>query len=266
MAYKSGFIMSLCLITGASYGLGKEFSYIHASLGGDLILTARSQNVLNKLREELISTYKVRVFAISCDLSCPKNALLLYEKVKKLGLEPDIVINNAACGCSGEFVQIHNDDLIALLNLNVTSLALLSLHFLQDMKKRGFGKILNISSITSLMPGPYMAPYYASKSFVTSLSLGLAEECRSYSKISITTLIAGPLDTNFVKASHLKNSRLKKLFTANAHDTAKKAYYDLMLGKRKSYAGMTKIVRALTMILPLIPEFIKIKIVAKLQK
>ncbi len=257
--------MSLCLITGASEGLGKEFARVHASRGGNLIICARSEEKLMYLKHELESEFGISVYVIPCDLSIDDGAKILYTRVKKLGLSPDLVINNAAYAACGEYSQLNCDDLGALLNLDVKTPAFLMLLFLRDMEARRSGGIINISSVASLMPGPFMASYYASKAFLSSLSSAVAAECKDH-KIMITTVLPGPLDTNFQKASRLQGSRFKRFFTASAQETAQKAYDDFLKRKPISYAGMKPLIRLVTLLMTFIPQRFITATVALLQR
>ena len=257
--------MALMLVTGASRGLGRAFAFLHARKKGDLILVSRSKDQLEALKKELQSKFGITVYVFVQDLSKPNAAIKLYTKIKNLDLIPDLVVNNAGIGCSGALENISCAELEQLLTLNITSLALLTRMFLGDMKQRGHGRILNVSSIAALIPGPYMSPYYASKAFVKSFSEALWQECRK-SGVSVTVLLPGPLDTNFVKASRLQNSAISKLFTANPEKVAKKGYQAMLKGKRQIIAGMGPVLSLLMRMVPWLPQKIVLAVTAKLQE
>lgn len=257
--------MSLLLITGASRGLGLEFARLHAKHGGDLIIVSRKKAELLRIKSDLEKEYAVKVYVIDCDLSQKDGAQLLYERVKALGLNIDYLINNAAIGCCGAFTDEDLQDLERLITLDMYSPTILTRLFLKDMKARGHGRILNVASIAALMPGPYMASYYASKAYLASLSKAVNAECQIKS-ISITTLYPGPLNTTFLKASRLQSSKLASLFTASAEITAKKGYEAMMHGRRQSFCGMKWWLYALMRLVPFIPDLLVLKITANLQK
>lgn len=179
------------LITGASSGIGKDIAKILHKQGISIIISARHEQKLQDLKNEL----KNNVTVITCDLSSPNNAYELYEKVKHENI--DILINNAGFGLFGDFATTNLDREIEMINLNVTSLHILTKLFLSDFKKKNSGYILNVASSAGLMPGgPLMAAYYATKSYVVSLTNSVSEEIKN-SNVSISALCPGPVDTNF---------------------------------------------------------------------
>jgi len=190
------------LITGASGGIGLELAKIHASKGGDLVLVARSEDKLNALKSELEAQFKSRVFVIAEDLSDPLSAERVAQKVSELGLKIDTLINNAGFGGHGKFHErdLHDDQ--AMMQLNMVTLTNLTHHFLKGMVERRNGKILNVSSTASFIPGPLQAVYYATKAYVTSLTQAIAEEVAEYN-VTVTALCPGPVATGFVKSGDL---------------------------------------------------------------
>lgn len=190
------------LITGASNGLGKDFAYKLAEKGYDLILVARSEDKLDHIQNEL--KHKVDVKTIVMDLSDKKNVYKLYEKCKN---EIDLLINNAGYGICGNFNQTELDNDINMINLNIVSLHILTKLFLKDFISKDRGQILNVASLAAFEPGPLMATYYASKSYVYNLTMALYEEIRRQkSKVKISVLCPGPVDTGFNDRAKVKFS------------------------------------------------------------
>lgn len=182
----------IALITGASSGIGRDMAIYLDKLGYKLILTARNKKKLDELNSKLKS--KADIYAL--DLSKDGSALELYNHCKDKNI--DILINNAGFGLFGEFHKIPINDEIELLNLNVISLHLLTKYFLADFKQKDKGYILNVASSAGFLPGPLMASYYASKSYVVSISVAIYEELkRSKSNVHISVLCPGPVATNF---------------------------------------------------------------------
>ncbi len=184
------------LITGASSGIGKELARIHAHQGGDLVIVARSGDKLNELKKELEEKYSIKVTAIVKDLGLPNAPKELYDEVKVAGIKVDYLVNNAGFGLIGTFHELDLERQVAMMNLNMTSLTVLTHLFLKDFVKEGFGKILNVSSTASFQPGPGQAIYFATKSFVQFLSNALWEECRG-TGVTITNLMPGATETGF---------------------------------------------------------------------
>lgn len=164
------------LITGASSGIGRELATIHAEHGGDLIIVARSKDKLQTLKDELEDAHGVSVTVIVSDLSDPKAPKKLYDKVKKSKQQVDILINNAGFGGQGYFHERDRDADRTMIQLNVLALTELTRYFLDDMVERGSGRILQVSSTASFMPGPLQAVYFATKAFVQSFSNALSRE------------------------------------------------------------------------------------------
>ncbi|EGA71628.1 short-chain dehydrogenase/reductase SDR [Vibrio sinaloensis DSM 21326] len=190
------------LITGASGGIGLELAKIHAEKGGDLVLVARSQDKLAALKQELESRYKTQVVVIAEDLSDPTSADRVAEKITGLGLQIDTLINNAGFGGHGKFHERELADDQAMMQLNMVTLTNLTHHFLKGMVDRRSGRILNVSSTASFIPGPLQAVYYATKAYVTSFSQAIAEEVAEHN-VTVTALCPGAVATGFVEAGNL---------------------------------------------------------------
>lgn len=191
------------LITGASSGIGLELAKIHANKGGNLVLVARSESRLNELKTELEALHGVQVNVIISDLSQPNSAQNIYEQTEARGLQIDTLINNAGFGGHGKFHERALSDEQAMMQVNMVTLTNLTHLYLQGMVERNKGKILNVSSTASFMPGPLQAVYYATKSYVTSFSQAIAEEVRE-SGVTVTTLCPGTVATGFVEAGNLE--------------------------------------------------------------
>lgn len=180
------------LVTGASSGLGRDFARKLSKMGYDIIAVARDADGLNRLASEL----KTNTQVISMDLSSADNCINLYESLKDEDI--DIVINNAGFGVFGAFdeTDIHKD--LNMIDVNVKAVHILTKLFLKNFKEKDKGYILNVASSAAFEPGPLMAAYYASKSYVLRISQAIYEELkRDKSNVHISCLCPGPVDTNF---------------------------------------------------------------------
>lgn len=180
------------LVTGASSGLGRDFARKLSKMGYDIIAVARDADGLNRLASEL----KTNTQIISMDLSSADNCINLYESLKDEDI--DIVINNAGFGVFGAFdeTDIHKD--LNMIDVNVKAVHILTKLFLKNFKEKDKGYILNVASSAAFEPGPLMAAYYASKSYVLRISQAIYEELkRDKSNVHISCLCPGPVDTNF---------------------------------------------------------------------
>jgi uncharacterized protein len=195
--------MKYTLITGASSGIGEAFARRLAAEKHNLVLVARSGEKLKTLCEELSVAHSVdcRYFAI--DLLEFEADTQLFDETEKQGLEIDWLINNAGFGSSGDFADLDLERELEIIDLNISALVALTHRFLQKMRERKRGTIINVSSAAGFQPIPFMATYAASKSFVSSFSEAIAEENRPYG-IHVMALCPGSTKTNFFNASNIE--------------------------------------------------------------
>lgn len=187
------------LITGASNGLGLDFANKLAKDGYDLVLVARSKDKLNELKNKL--SKKVNVDIEIMDLSIKENVFKLHDKYKDI----DLLINNAGFGACGYFNELDLDNELNMIDLNVVSLHILTKLYLKDFIKRDSGQILNVASLAAFEPGPLMATYYSTKSYVYNLTMAIYEELRRLkSNVKISVLCPGPTDTGFNDRAKVK--------------------------------------------------------------
>ena len=240
------------LITGASNGIGLELARIHAKRGGDLVLVARSQDKLNQLADELRAQHHdIQITVIAQDLAMPHAAQSVFAQTEQLGIQVDILINNAGIGGHGRFFERELAKEQQMIQLNITTLTELTHLYLQGMVARRSGKILNVSSTASFMPGPLQAVYYATKAYVTSFSQAVAEEVREFG-ISVTALCPGAVDTGFMEAGDLQG--VKVLENAKSAQSVAKCGYQAMLDGELVAFNEGKLKFALEWVVPLLPR------------
>ena len=187
----------LALITGASSGIGRDMARILAKKGYDLILVARRKDRLEELKKELGTNITI----ISLDLSIEENNFKLYDKVKAKKI--DVLINNAGFGLFGDFCKTDLDTELKMIDLNVKSYHILMKLFLKDFVLRDSGYILNVCSSAGFMAGPRLSTYYATKNYVTKLTMAINEELRmNKSRVVISALCPGPVATEFNDVAH----------------------------------------------------------------
>lgn len=189
------------LITGASSGLGREITKLLANTYDELVVVARTESKLIELKEEIAKFSKSEVKIVVMDVSIKENCQRLYEENKNV----DLLVNNAGFGDYGEFTETSLDKELTMINTNIVAYHILTKLYLTDMMKANKGHILNVASIAGFMPGPLMATYYATKSYVVRLSQAIREELRrSKSKVKISILCPGPVNTNFKNTANIK--------------------------------------------------------------
>lgn len=185
------------LITGASSGIGRSMALELAKKNYDLILVARDEEKLKELKGNLNTNVEI----IAMDLSSEENCKELHKKIKDI----DILINNAGFGLLGNFTYTELEKELDMIHTNIIAVHILTKLYLQDMKKTNRGNILNVASIAGFMPGPLMATYYATKSYVVRLTQSIKEELKKEkSNVKVSLLCPGPVKTNFNNVAGVK--------------------------------------------------------------
>ena len=218
------------LVTGSSGGIGLEIARELAARHYALVLAARSEGRLAAAAAELTGAHGVRVDSVAVDLAVPEGPARLAAALQTKGIEPEILVNNAGVGMHGPLAEADAAALASMLQLNVTSLALLTRLLLPGMRARGRGRILNVASTAGFVPGPFMAGYYASKAFVLSLSVGLAEELRG-TGITVTALCPGATASEFAARAGNERSRLFRRGVMEAKPVARAGVEGMLAGK-----------------------------------
>lgn len=191
---------SFALVTGASSGIGACFARALAARGKHLVLVARSKDKLEDLAREIRAKHSLRIEVVPQDLSAEGAAQRLVSTLNERGMAIDLLVNNAGFGAQGDFWKLPLDRQSQMLRLNIVALAELTHLLLPPMLARRSGGIINVSSTASFQPVPYTSVYSATKAFVTSFSMALAEEVRDYG-VKVVALCPGGTATNFFDAS-----------------------------------------------------------------
>ena len=249
--------MNTALITGASSGIGLELARIHAAKGGDLVLVARSKDKLEALAEELKAAHSIEVMVITEDLSVPNAASHVFKQTEALGIKVDVLINNAGFGGHGKFHKQALATSEQMIQVNIAALTSLTHYYLQGMVERKNGKILNISSTASFLPGPFQAVYYATKAYVTSFTQAVAEEVATHN-ITATALCPGPVATDFVAAGNLEGVDIWK-DAKSARSVAECGYNAMLKGELVAF-NEWKLKFMLNWITPFLPRKLVLKI------
>jgi uncharacterized protein len=224
-------------VTGASSGIGLEFSRFLAADGYDLVLSARSLDSLNRLADQLRADYGVRIRVISKDLSQLSAPQELYRELKN---EPvDVLVNNAGVGLAGPFAEADIAKTEQMMQVNMMALTGLTRLLLPDMLTRGCGRILNVASLAGYQPGgPGMAVYYATKSYVLSFSRALSRELRG-TGVTVTALCPGPVRTAFEAKAGLGDTRIARwLRPMKARTVAWQGYRGMQRGRSVVIPGL----------------------------
>ena len=197
--------MTTALITGASSGIGTAFAEELAKKQTDVVLVARSADKLSKLARQLQEQFGINAEVIVQDLTLPQAGQSVFDTVAQKGLTIDLLINNAGFGDYGAFVERSLSKQIEMIQLNITAVVELTGLFLPEMKQRGRGGIINISSIAGFQPLPYMSIYAATKAFVLNFTEALWAENKD-SGVSILAVCPGPTESKFFKKAEFPQS------------------------------------------------------------
>ena len=220
---------SYTLITGASSGIGYALSHEAAKHQCHLILVARREGLLKKLKHELLEVYDIDVVLIPIDCAVPGAAKQLYDDVQAKQLHVNCLINNAGFGWMGDFQAGKRSTYKDMLTLNVVFLTELTHLFSEQLALFAKGHIMQIASIAAFMPGAGFAVYYASKAYVLSLGRALAKELRPKG-IMVTTVCPGITRTGFFERAEASIDKAGFL-SMSADKVAAIAYRAMVQGK-----------------------------------
>ena len=243
------------LITGASSGIGLDMAKYLSTKKCELILVARDKEKLEKIQESL----PTKVTIIVADLSNEQKVKELYILTKKDNI--DILINNAGFGVFGDFTETDLNKEIEMIDTNIKAVHLLTKAFLKDMEKNDSGYILNVASSAAFQPGPLMATYYATKSYIYQLTSAIYyEQKKKKSNVHVSVLCPGPVATNFNNIAGVKFG-VKPLKSSYV---AKYAIDKMFQNKMLIIPGFT--MKISKFIGRFIPDKLMLKITYKIQK
>lgn len=213
--------MSTVLITGVSSGLGRELAKLYAREDHDLVLVARRRDQLERLKCEIESVSLSRVIVVAADLSQPKVPEEIYAHVQSLGLQVDVLVNNAGFGVYGEFLTTDFDKISAMYQVNLFAPMRLMKLFLPAMIDRNFGHVINVASIGSFFPGPWMAAYFGAKADLYSFVQALDREIKG-SSVLLTMVCPGPFLSGFQQTAFGQDrNRAKEHRLPSAQETVR---------------------------------------------
>ncbi len=226
------------LVTGASSGIGAAIATELATRGHHVLLVARREDRLRELQAKIEAAQGARATPMACDLTDPEARRALPARIQELGLEIDVLVNNAGFGTAGPFVEQEVESELAQLRILCEAVLDLTGRFSPLMAKRGRGAILTIASSSGFQPLPQTAGYGAAKAWAVSFSEALHEELR-HSGVAVTAACPGPVETEFFEVSgpHPVENFFPKFVHISAERCARDSLRALDAGRRMVVPG-----------------------------
>lgn len=253
------------LITGASAGIGLELARLFAADESisNLALVARRADRLEQLAAELRAQHDVQVHVLPADLADRAAPAAIVAQLQRLGLDVDVLVNNAGFGVVGQFADAPLTRLMDMLQVHVAAVTELTGLLLPGMIHRRRGGILNVASTAAFQPGPGMAIYYATKAYLLSFTEALAEELKG-TGVRATCLAPGPTTTEFAEVAGLRLAPLFARGAMSAAAVARAGYCGFNRGKVLVMPGLRNRIGA--MLVRLSPRSLVRKVVKRINR
>jgi len=261
---------STALITGASAGIGSEIARELARRGHGVVLVARRKERLVALAEELSAEHGIRAETIACDLGKPASRARIPGRITELGLDVEILVNNAGFATGGPFHESDPARELDQVHVLVEAVVALTSAFLPAMVKRGRGGVLNVASTAAMQPLPYAAGYSAAKAYVLTFSEAIHQEVGGRG-VSVTALCPGPVETEFWEIADWQvagGRSFEKAFPRpalpSARDVARAGVDGLASGHRVVVPGLP--MRAAMLASRYVPHALKLPVVERVMR
>jgi short-subunit dehydrogenase len=235
---------SSALVTGASAGIGSAIASQLAARGYPVVIVARRKERLTELAEDIMAKHGVRAETISCDLGKPGPRARLPARIGELGLDVEILVNNAGFATGGPFHESDPERELEQVRLLVEAVVALTSAFAPRMVERGRGGILNVASTAGMQPMPYSAGYSAAKAYALAFSEALHQELRGKG-VTVTALAPGPVETDFwqiagweVKTGQSFEKAIPRPALISAEQAARTGVEGLESGRRVVVPGL----------------------------
>ena len=184
------------LVTGASAGIGLALAQELAEGGTNLVLTARREDRLQALAQDLAAKHKIQAEVVAADLATARAPEEIFAFTRQKGIAIHLLINNAGFGAYGELPEIQVQRLLDMVQVNCSAVVHLTRLFLPPMISRKTGDLLIVASTASFQAVPYISTYAATKAFDLLFAEGLAEEMKPYG-IRVCALCPGSTESEF---------------------------------------------------------------------
>jgi short-subunit dehydrogenase len=231
--------MAYALITGGSKGIGKALAEKLAAKKYNILLVARSENLLKENAAELEKKFGVKTDFFVADISTQDSAKKIADWCNSKNYDVSVLINNAGYGLGGAFKELSLDEQLNMMQLNMQSLVQLT-HLMLPVLKKNKDKsyILNVASTAAHQAVPFLAVYAATKAFVLSFSRSTHHELKT-ENISVSCLCPGPTDTYFMDRAGMKGFK-KAMKQAERFNMTPEAVAEIAL--KGLFAGKLEII------------------------
>jgi len=251
------------LVTGASSGIGAAYARALAARGYDLILVARRADRLQTLADELKAAHGLRAEVLPADLLQRETPAGLVRDVAALGMQVDLLVNNAGLGVHGAFLAATAEDALRMIDLNIASLTAMTHAFAPAMVERKGGAIINVASTAAFQAIPFMGVYAATKAYVLAFSEAIAEELRPHG-VTVQCLCPGATESEFAVVAQFKTDAPEKAPTMTAEAVVAESLNALAGGRAVHVAGMLNQLGALST--RMVPRFVATKLAGQIFK
>ena len=246
--------MKYALVTGASSGIGRHISGELAKRGYSIMAVSNQSAQLDDLKSEIEKRYPVSVLTYSLDLAKPSAAKELFDYCESNALEIEVLVNNAGILVYGDVVSVDYVQAVNILQLHVNTPALLCRLFGEKMVQKRNGYILNVSSISAVMPFPVISLYGPTKTFLRAFTRALRSEMKPYN-VKVTCLLPGATHTSLYDTRKINISLSMKLrIMKKADGVARSGVKALFAGKAEAVPGLLN--KSVVLLFPLLPRFV----------
>ena len=245
-------LVKYAVVTGASSGIGWHISRELASRGYSILALSNQAQQLNDLKSELERSFQSSVQTLDCDLSETGTAESIFDFCQQNNLQVEVLVNNAGMFVYGEVIAADIEKIRSILQLHMNTPVMLCRLFGALMAKNHSGYILNVSSISAVMPYPTISLYGPTKTFLRKFTRALRTELKE-TGVNVLCLLPGATATALYDTKNIKLSLLMRLGIMKKPEVVAKAGVAALFKKRaECIPGLLN--KIIMRFIPLIPH------------
>ncbi len=188
------------VVAGSTKGIGRAAAHLLASEGARVVVNGRDEHVTEAVAREISKDTGSHVVGVAADVATAEGAALLVDRANELLGGVDVLVTNAGGPRPGGFDDLADEDFLAGFQLNFLSTVRMIRAALPYMRRRGWGRIVNLQSTCIKEPVPLVTLSNSIRPGVTGLAKDLAQELGK-SQITINTVLSGPVLTDRLRAT-----------------------------------------------------------------